>query len=77
MGGHFGQNGQKLYENCKIIISRAKQRVTWGEQGNFLGSSGDSTPIPPLGKTHYGVPKPTSRYKLVIIMLISMFDMQY
>ena len=37
---HFGQNGQKLYENCKKNIFGAKYGGMGGGQANFLGSGG-------------------------------------
>ena len=46
--------------------------IFWVGGGILLQSS-----PPQLRETHYGAPKPTSGYKLVIIMLIDMFDMQY
>ena len=50
VGGQFEQNGQKLYEDYKISIFKAKQWGTWG-QANFGGSGEDPPQFPPLGET--------------------------
>ena len=43
-GAQFGQNGQKLHENYKIIVFGAKQWGGYGMATNFLGIGGRSLP---------------------------------
>ena len=51
VGGHFGQNWQKLNENYKINIFMAKQWGDMGGQVNFSGSGGIPSQSHPLGET--------------------------
>ena len=49
VGGHFGQNGQKVYDNYKSNIFGAKQWVNMQGQGNILGR----TDPPSRGNLHF------------------------
>ena len=49
VGEQFGQNIQKLQENCKINIFGSKQSGRHGGQANFLGS-GSRPVLLPLGQ---------------------------
>ena len=47
VGGHFGQNGQKVHDNYKSNIFGAKHWVNMRAQGNILGRTDPPSPPPP------------------------------